>query len=318
MRLKLSLVFGSLSILILLLPVLFPLSGNPESDTAAAIGRFHILVLHFPIALLLVVPVLELLSRFDAMKYLREAGLVILFLCLLFGTAACILGYALALGEGDSGELLKQHMQNEIAATVLIALTLVLKTIHLNHPHTGSGVLYLSALSLSIGILSIGSHHGASMVHGKDYLYAKLPLSFRMLFSSKPDETAITADASAYEQIIKPIFEKHCYFCHSEAREQGGFRMDDYELLLAGGDGGMPGITPGSPEDSEVHYRITLTPSSNAFMPPYGRTPLTQDEVLLVSWWIASGASETASIAELDNPPEALDALLSRRHKNSP
>ncbi|MDZ8117224.1 c-type cytochrome domain-containing protein [Pontiella agarivorans] len=313
MRFKLTLLFGSLTVLILLpLPFVFPLSGNPGSDAVAAVGRFHILILHFPIALLLIVPLLELLSRFTTLNNLREANLVILFLCLLFGITTCIFGYALALGDGGAGELLQTHMQNEITATVLMALTLILKVLHLDRPCHGSGVLYLSALLLSISVLVAGSHHGASMVHGEDYLYAKLPTAFQNLFNTElPKPADITADASAYEAVIQPIFERNCYFCHSAAMEMGGFRMDVFERLMAGGDGGMPGIEPGSLQGSEVHYRITLDPSSNAFMPPNGRPPLTDEETALVSWWIASGASPTASISELDPPPAALTERLS-------
>ena len=47
-------------LIVLVLAVFFPPDGNERAEWAQFIGRFHPLAVHFPIALLLLVPVLEL------------------------------------------------------------------------------------------------------------------------------------------------------------------------------------------------------------------------------------------------------------------
>jgi hypothetical protein len=46
-------------LIVAILLALFPPDGNERADWAQFIGRFHPLVVHFPIALILLVPILE-------------------------------------------------------------------------------------------------------------------------------------------------------------------------------------------------------------------------------------------------------------------
>jgi hypothetical protein len=309
-RLKIIMAAGLLlSFLLLLMPVIFPLTDKGGADWVTAIGRFHILVLHFPIALLLIVPVLELLSIIPSLRFMRQTIPVLLALAILFAFNACILGYMLATGEGIAGGLLTDHMWAGIITTILMVVALILHQIPA--PKVAS-IGYFGFLGLSIISLTIGSHNGASLVHGEDYLTEKIPASIKSIFRIGQPAEPITKDSSVYKRLIQPIFEEHCYLCHSEAKKKSDFRVDDYELLLYGGESGMEGVAPGNLEDSEVHYRITLDPKRKGFMPPEGNTPLTADQIAMIRWWIESGASPTLTIGELsgDQIPEAVKKLL--------
>src|SRR5215469_10827909 len=53
------------------LVVFLPPDGNERADWVQFIGRFHPLVVHFPIALFLLVPILEIVGRSARFTYLR-------------------------------------------------------------------------------------------------------------------------------------------------------------------------------------------------------------------------------------------------------
>ncbi|MDF7799833.1 hypothetical protein P4C99_10175 [Pontiellaceae bacterium B1224] len=291
---------GATALLLVLLPVLFPMSGKPGPNGVAALGRFHILTLHFPIALVMLVPLLELLTRTRRLNNLKVAVYPLLVLATLSSIVASVLGFMLAQGDGFSGALVSDHMRAGIVTSILLIITLLLKELTRHNSGMAFQAAYIITLSFSVLSLISTSHHGASLVHGTDYLYEKLPPGLQPLFSAgNPAQQEITKESNVYDRLIQPIFRTHCYECHSKDKSKGGFRMDDFELLLSGGDGGMPGIEPGNLEDSEVHYRITLPPTKKAFMPPAGHQPLTEEQVALITWWIQSGASAEASVADL-------------------
>ena len=284
-----------LSLLLFLMPIVFPLTGESGADGVTAIGRFHILVLHFPIALLLIVPVLELLSMIPSLRFVRQTIPVLLVLAILFSAKACVLGYLLASGEGLAGGLLTNHMWAGISTTVLMIAALILHQLPASKIAT---IGYFGFLGLSTISLIIGSHNGASLVHGEDYLTEKIPESIKLIVQTGHSVEPTLKGSSVYERLIQPIFKEHCYLCHSEAKHKGDFRVDDYELLLYGGESGMEGIAPGNLADSEVYYRITLDPKSRGFMPPKGSTSLTEDQIIMLRWWIESGASPTQTVGK--------------------
>jgi hypothetical protein len=52
-----------LSVALLLLPFVFPLDGKAHADWQQFLGRFHPFVVHLPVGLILLVPLLELAGR---------------------------------------------------------------------------------------------------------------------------------------------------------------------------------------------------------------------------------------------------------------
>src|ERR1700735_1228203 len=82
---------------LLLLPLTFKLDGKPHADWQQFLGRFHPLMVHLPIGLILLVPVLELAGR--SRPALREAAVFVLSLSLFACVAALVLGYLLAYGS---------------------------------------------------------------------------------------------------------------------------------------------------------------------------------------------------------------------------
>jgi uncharacterized membrane protein len=58
-------------LVVVMLVALLPPDGNERADWFQFIGRFHPLFVHFPIALFLLVPVLEIVGRSTRFAYLR-------------------------------------------------------------------------------------------------------------------------------------------------------------------------------------------------------------------------------------------------------
>src|SRR5215218_8283800 len=70
------------------------------------------------------------------------------------------------------------------------------------------------------------------------------------------------ADATFFEQKVRPLLVEHCYSCHSTSAKKvkGGLQLDSREAILKGGDSG-PAAVVGAPDNSlllrAVRYRDT-------------------------------------------------------------
>ena len=314
---KIVFLVGSLlGALLVATPYLLPLSGEAGHDTVTAIGRFHIIALHFPICLLLVVPLMELLGCIRPMHYFKEAVQSVLWLAIIFAIGACALGFMLATGEGDAGKLVEDHMWGGILTTVLMFVTLFIYELNPGQQRRGLYISYLIVLSASIASLTIGSHHGASLVHGDDYLYEKAPPFVQSIIGVQPEVIEpLTYDSLAYHSLIQPIFEEHCYSCHSEFKQKGQFRMDEFALLLKGGKSGHAGITASDLGKSEVYNRMLLPLTDKKVMPPKESPPMPREAVALIEWWIEGGASETQTIDQLafELYPEDIERMITAK-----
>ena len=89
------------SLLLLSLPWLVRLDGHPHADWQQFLGRFHPLVVHVPIGLLVLVPLLE--AGGARRPALREAAGFVLALAVVSCLVALSLGFLLAYGSGNAG-----------------------------------------------------------------------------------------------------------------------------------------------------------------------------------------------------------------------
>lgn len=94
-----------------------------------------------------------------------------------------------------------------------------------------------------------------------------------------------------FETDIRPILERHCLACHSEAERQGDLVLETVAGMLAGGDSG-PALVPGSPETSLLFSLAAHR--AEPVMPPAGNAVAASDldaqELGLLSAWVAAGA----------------------------
>ena len=104
-----------------------------------------------------------------------------------------------------------------------------------------------------------------------------------------PSEEATSTGAPSYAVDVQPIFAQYCFACHSGEGARKGVRLDSYEYVLAGGTS-RPVIIPGDPSGSELLKRITG--DSVPRMPRNGPPFLTDQEIQIITSWIAAGAPD--------------------------
>jgi uncharacterized membrane protein/mono/diheme cytochrome c family protein len=290
------------SVALLLMPWLVKLDGRPHADWQQFLGRFHPMLVHIPIGLIVLVPLLEIAGRFR--PALRETALFVLGLGFISCLGALSLGFLLAYGGGNSGTVVTRHMWGGIALTIGVLLCLLAR------PWWTSGSVprvYPLMLTCMILVLVWAADQGGSITHGSNYLTEYMPPPLKRLFALGTVQANAPLSGSFYVKHINPIFDANCVTCHGDGKIKGGLRLDTYELLMKGGKDG-PVIVAGEPEKSLLLERVTLPPDQKHFMPAEGRPPLKPEEIAWIRAWIQQGASPAATslagIAISDEPKE--------------
>ncbi len=91
-----------------------------------------------------------------------------------------------------------------------------------------------------------------------------------------------------FQRDVQPLFRRHCYRCHGQTKEEGGFRLSHRKLALGTGDSGEPLITPKHPEKSLLLSR--LTDKSLGDVMPLDSEPLSEKDIQTLTNWIEAGA----------------------------
>jgi len=282
--------------------VVGPPSEEGLPDTAKFIGRFHPVVLHLPIGMIIWVVVSELLNVFSKRLDAHSSRTAMGFAAA-SAVIAALLGFVLYHSTPDyDRELVERHLYGGLAFSCASILAYVIKV--WTDTKGGKGTwLYRTVLLASVGIMTITSHDGASLTHGKGYLtdYAPEPLRRSLGMEPRRTEKKIVdqdAERAVYAGIIVPILESKCYSCHNEEKQKGRYRMDQYESLIAGGNEGEA-IVRGKSAESNLIIRIELPESDEEHMPPEGKKDIEDHELVLIKWWIDNGALEDSKIADL-------------------
>lgn len=276
------------SIFVVLLPLFFPLDGKPHADWLQFLGRFHPLLVHLPIGLIVLLPLLE----FAGMRRhsLQDAAGFVLQIAFLTCVAAIVFGLLLAYGSGEIGTTVTRHMRGGIVLSIELLLCIVVR-----HSWVGAqrSHLYLALLAAVLITLAWTAHQGGSLAHGSDYLTRYMPPTLKRFIAP----SAVSSHPNSFfARHIYPVLDAKCVACHGTNKEQGGLRLDSYESLMAGGKDGTV-IAPRNPDGSLLLKKVTLPPHDPHFMPAEGRTPLTPDELARIRAWVLQGASpEAASV----------------------
>lgn len=87
---------------------------------------------------------------------------------------------------------------------------------------------------------------------------------------------------------VRPIFEAHCYDCHSGDTRKSGLRLDVKAAALKGGDNHGPDIIPGNAAESPLIQFLAPT-NKDEIMPPKGG-PLSEKDIDTLTAWVNEGA----------------------------
>src|SRR5215469_391684 len=293
-RTRLGLLLLAPILLGLALVIFLPPDGLERSESAQFIGRFHLLAIHFPIVLVLLVPMLEVVGRSRRFPDLNPVIDLVMGLAALSASFAAILGWCLARAGGYSGALLRQHMWGGICVAAITWLAWVL---HLLEPQKRKR-LYVIALAMMVSLVTFTGYRGGQLSQGEDHLTEYMPGPLRAVLGIgnavklASNKSTIANQVTFYSTYIQPIFTAHCVGCHGPNKQKAKLRLDSYEGLMHGARDGHV-VRPGNPQGSELFERVTLPVEDDDFMPADKKRPLSPREVKLVELWISAGASGT-------------------------
>jgi hypothetical protein len=291
------------------------IAGPPNEDglpdVAKFIGRFHPVVLHLPIGMLVWVVVMEGLNLFKKQANAYSSRMAMGFTAAT-AVMAALLGFILYHSMPDyDRDLVERHLWGGLAFSCLAVAAFVIKVWVDTSAGSGRGI-YRCVLLFSAGVMGFTSHDGASLTHGKGYLTDYAPEALRGLLGLEPRDKAKpdaeVAEESVYAGIVVPILENKCYSCHNAEKQKGKYRMDEFDLLLAGGKEG-DAIIPGKSAESNIVIRIELPEDDDEHMPPEGKKDIEDHELALVKWWIDNGASKDAMLSDLPMDDTVKNAL---------
>ena len=264
------------------------------------IGRLHPLLVHLPIGILLLAGLFQLLALKPKYAGLHAATSIALFWGMIVAILSCISGCLLS-QSGDYDESLVDKHQWFGISTAFVSIIAYLFNRWENE------FAKWAILLMVIGIIITG-HLGGSITHGTDYLTKGFSKEDSPSNEIKP--IADVQEANVYADIIHPIFENKCLTCHNKSKKKGGLRLDEPSFILKGGKDGKV-VEPGNAEESDMMKRLLLPRNDEDHMPPKEKPQLKENEIALIHWWIATGASFDKKTREFEQPEKIKPILLS-------
>ena len=286
------------------------MSSGPN-DFVLFLGRFHPVLVHLPIGGLVLLGVLELLSKFSRFKDAARGNRLILGLTAAASIAAAVLGWMLSRSGGYDPQLLQWHKWTGFAVAVGCAGTFLLSG--LSRPRASR-----ASLLATLAVLVVASHLGASITHGRDFLTQFAPAPFRTLLGGKggpaaaPGMKSELAQQPVFDALVQPILQRRCSACHGPEKKKAELSMESYATLLKGGKDG-PVLIAGQSLDSPLIHRLLLPTSSDDHMPPEGKPQPTPAEIAVLQWWIDRGAPADKTVGDLKPGAEVLRLLNDAR-----
>lgn len=277
------------------------------------IAHFHPVLVHLPIGILILAILFHWLSSKEKYTGLTIA-IPIAYLCgAITALLSCVTGYLLSgTGEYDETTLNLHQWMGILVAFVAATGYLFART---------NNAQQLKWVSISLLLLiTLTGHLGGTLTHGEGYLWKTGAAN------KKDSATAIKTitnaqEAIVYADIIQPMLKQKCYNCHAATKQKGGLRLDSETWILKGGKNGKV-LVAGSTDSSDMYKRIIMDPLDEKHMPPKGKSQLTEQERVLLQWWIASGAdfnkksksiAQTAAIKTALSSLEKSEAIVSNR-----
>ncbi|MEX0323760.1 MAG: c-type cytochrome domain-containing protein [Puniceicoccaceae bacterium] len=251
------------------------------------LGRFHPLVIHLPIGLLVGLCCLELLR--PCSKHPDEPSRLLLLLLVLLGSIGSIAtGLMLEQEGGYSASRIFWHKWLGIAMTGVVCFSLY-ACLKLKQKERFPE-FYRASLALATLLMAVGAHHGGVMTHGRHFLTEHLPFGKAEEPAQAAEKPAVEADDGqvSFTAQVWPILEARCVECHGEDKMKAELRLDSPEAIMKGSEWGAV-VTAGDPDDSSLYFLTTYPEDDEDRMPPEGE-PLTAEQIEILRLWIEQGA----------------------------
>lgn len=261
------------------------------------LGRFHPLVVHFPLSLIWLAFIVESVALFQKTDKYKPTLKLILWIVAISSFMSVVFGLLLINQEDFPGLNVQFHKWFGIATLVLSWLTLY--AFSANEVKTYRMLLLIATFGVSIT-----GHFGAMITHGNDYLSdafeknqirlkpnsEEKQITINQLDSKKnTDQSEILTSKLTNDALS--ILNTRCFECHGSKKSKGKLRLDSQKLALKGGKNG-PAFDLEHPEKSEMLRRILLPADHDDAMPSKGKR-LTKSEISILQNWVKIGAVYT-------------------------
>ena len=266
------------------------------------IGKFHPLLLHLPIGVLVYCFIQLCYDTFFSKKEPVRLDLALLFGA---GTAifSAISGYILASSGEYEGDLLFWHKWLGIATAILSVV------IYISYKKLSPKRFFFLFLGFMI-LLGVTGHYGGSITHGSDFL----TISEDVVVERINEEDLLKSDV--FQDLVMPIVKRKCLSCHNPTKAKGDLLMDTKEGWQKGGKEGNL-VVAKSAKTSLLIERIHLPKEEKEHMPPAGKIQLEFPEIKLLTWWIDNMNNYTHTLEDL-KPTEEIMQLLIEMYAEDP
>ncbi len=283
---------------------------NLTSEWILFFGHFHPVVVHLPIGAIALAILMEFFIKTTDGRTQEWTW----FFAAASAGISCLLGWLLSQNGEYNPTAVERHQWTGVAVFIVASIIWFMSRLRIQA--LDNKLFKQLPIAVSGVLLLVTGHLGGNLTHGSDYLTMHTPQPFRSWVGlpekesdKKPVLTNVN-EALAYHDVIKPILKEKCWSCHNATKIKGKLRMDEVELLRKGGKNGVI-LIAGNAEQSELIHRITLPENNDEHMPPEGKTPISKNELALLTWWINTGADFDKKVAELKPDGDAVKTALS-------
>ncbi len=282
-------------------------AAENKPSLLALFGRMHMVIVHFPVALLIVLGVIEVFRWRSRTGSVDKTIVIISIFTALSSLLAVAQGWVLA-ERSEQSDLLELHRWLGISTATVAIIVAIIAILRQFGDSAALGKCYRYTVIPGALLVSLTGHYGGAAMHGKDYLPI-MPWELYDYFFGK--EEIVTADPNQipdvidFKKHIDPIFVKNCYECHDDKKQKGELRMDSREWLVKGGDGGTS-IVPGKGKASLLYKRLFETEDDERM--PKKKPALSALQIALIEKWIDQGAIWPADVPAGKANPDATAA----------
>ncbi|MFK7784592.1 MAG: chitobiase/beta-hexosaminidase C-terminal domain-containing protein [Crocinitomicaceae bacterium] len=269
------------------------------------VGRWHIIVLHFPIGLLACAWLMEVLVRLNKANFDQASIRFVIVLGVLSALFASVSGWILKSQGGYEPELVQWHQWLGIVTTACAIVTYVLA-------RSDRRKLYFGIFSIQLILLIVTGHYGGSLTHGEGFLTENLTNTSAN--TAVVGEFVAYEDATVWDNVVKPIIDASCVSCHNPSKKKGGLMLTDSVAIMKGGNRGS--IFESSNE-ANLCAVINLELEEELHMPPKGKVQLTDQEREILCWWYTAGGVYSVKV-DNSNMSEEMKLRLKEQFSKDP
>lgn len=297
-------VAASMILVVVLFGISAPINDQIGADFVRFIGRFHVLILHFPIVLILCAPLADLISHYQKIDSLKKVSPFLWAAAALCSFFTAILGLLLAGGEGYAADTVQGH---RFAGVSLAVITIAVAALRISAVSFSASLLmriYAVAAPITVLWMFVAAHEGGNLVRGESYLIAHAPKPLQMIVGY--EEPILTADLDSdphFVNEIQPVFKEHCFSCHGPTKQKGNMRLDILNPDMVNG------------HDGEKWHEVLSALNSGDMPPKEQDQPSDMDREKLVAW--LTGSLKHAAEAKAGDIKPVLRRLTKAQYTNT-